>query len=42
MKDKQRQMFEADLSVWRGLFFGIVFGAAMWAVILWLVWLWLF
>jgi uncharacterized protein involved in response to NO len=42
MKDKQRYMQETDLSVWRGIFFGILLGAGMWALLLWLVWLWLF
>ena len=42
MRDKQRAMQESDVSVWRGIFFGVVLGAAMWAGILWLLWLWLF
>ncbi|HZG86184.1 hypothetical protein [Paenibacillus sp.] len=42
MKDKQRYLDETGLSVWRGIFYGILFGVCMWAVILWLVWSWLF
>ncbi|WP_309120813.1 hypothetical protein [Paenibacillus sp.] len=42
MRDKQRGLRETDLSVWRGIFFGILLGASMWAAILWLLWLWLF
>jgi hypothetical protein len=42
MRDEQRDMRESDLSVWRGIFFGIVLGASMWAGILWFVWRWLF
>jgi len=39
MRDKHRGMGEADLSVWRGIFFGILLGATMWAGILWVLWL---
>jgi len=42
MNDRQRYESEGDLGVWRGMFFGILFGGAMWAVILYLLWLWLF
>jgi len=42
MRDKERQMHDADLKVWRGIFFGIVLGASMWAGILYFVWRWLF
>ncbi|WP_274364193.1 hypothetical protein [Paenibacillus thermotolerans] len=32
----------SDMSVWRGILFGISFGAVLWAGILWLAWKLLF
>lgn len=35
-------MRTSDLSVWRGIIFGISLGALLWAGILWLAWKLLF
>ncbi|WP_199624198.1 hypothetical protein [Paenibacillus alkalitolerans] len=42
MKDDERYerggARESDLSVWRGILFGIAIGAVLWVGILWLAW----
>ena len=38
MRDKQRPARESDLSVWRGIVYGISLGVIMWAGILGLIW----
>lgn len=42
MRDEERTMHDTDLSVWRGILFGIGLGVVMWAGILGLIWYLLF
>lgn len=42
MRDREEPHREDPMSVGRGIFFGVLFGAVMWAGILGAIWYWLY